>query len=213
MRNANDFFFFSLFYYLRSVFLSYDIRAQERNGKREKKFLLAYRWLLSMVTAPHLHAYAIRERKCSTFLPSVYLLSRATKRAYSYKILTNVCECKKKNRSSTCWRHGPTTHKHFLNGICTSKWITVWRNSSWRQWCCDCCILNQSQTYFHYDTCFNKFRPDVSPHCYSFTVTVDTIKKQYSQFYRCCRCKRVVLRFFRRGSRDNYYFKVQWLTF
>lgn len=81
-----------------TVFISYDIRAQERNDtKGEKKFLLAYRWLLLLLIAPHLHAYAIRERKCSTFLPSVSLPSRATKRAYSYKIVTNVCECKKKS--------------------------------------------------------------------------------------------------------------------
>jgi hypothetical protein len=43
--------------------------------------------------------------------------------------------------------------------------------------------------------------------------TEHRIKKQYSHFYHCCRCKRVVLQFFRCGSRVNYYLKVQWLTF
>jgi len=63
-------------YYLRTVFISYDIRAQERNDTKGGGNSSYLRTLTtSMLTAPHLHAYAIRERKCNTFLPSVSLLS------------------------------------------------------------------------------------------------------------------------------------------
>jgi hypothetical protein len=74
--------------YLRTVCISYDIRAHERKDTKEKKIVLTCVSLTtSKLTTPHLHAYAIRERKCSALLPSVSLLSCATMRAYSYKIL------------------------------------------------------------------------------------------------------------------------------